>query len=382
MDGLEEIDKNILYLDDEIENLESFSLIFMEYFNIYTAQNAEDALKILDEEEIHVFITDQRMPKVTGLEFLKQVKPKYPNIVCMIVSGYADTEVVIKALNETGIYQYIAKPWKMEEFKMVIDNAFEKFELRTNNKQLIQDLKESNSKLEETNKKLAKKVNQLDLYIYRASHDIKGYLTRFTGLCLTAQVEFKGEDSQVNQYFKLLHKEAQNMSRTLQNHLLLNSIETREINSQETDINELVKKVLIKLNSKDGVNASDLIRVDNKLPSSNKLIIDTLFLESILFQLLHNALVFRSNSCEIVLTISNKEKNLLIKVQDNGIGIDAEVQNNIYEQFFRGTNVSMGNGLGLYIVKLAVEKLQGSIHLESSLGEGATFTIDIPNVLY
>ncbi len=379
MDAFEEIDKNILYLDDEIENLESFSLIFMEYFNIFTTQNADEALEILQVNDIHVFITDQRMPGITGLEFLKKIRPIYPNIVCMIVSGYADTEVVIKALNETGIYQYIAKPWKMEEFKMAIDNAFEKYELRLNNRKLIQDLKESNKKLEDSNRQLANKVDQLDIYIYRASHDIKGYLTRFIGLCLTGEIEFKSHDGQVKKYFKLMHKEAQNMSRTLQNHLLLNAIETGDAKLQKANLTQVVENVLMNLSRQENLNAKEFIKVEHKVPENLQPTTDLFLIETILFQLLHNAIIFKNDYCEIVLSIEERNNALILTISDNGIGIEEEIRDKIDEQFFRGTSHSTGNGLGLYIVRLALEKLYGTKKLESEIGKGSKFVIQLPN---
>ncbi len=140
----------ILYLDDEQENLNSFKAAFRRDFKIYTAINAEEAEKILDKEErtISIILSDQRMPKVTGIEFFEKIKEKYPEMIRVLVTGYSDINVVIDAINKSQVYKYIQKPWDVDYMRKLIEQAFEVFTLRRENKKLTEDLLTVNAQLE------------------------------------------------------------------------------------------------------------------------------------------------------------------------------------------------------------------------------------------
>jgi len=140
----------ILYLDDEQENLNSFKAAFRRDFKIYTAINAEEAEKILDKEEstISIILSDQRMPKVTGIEFFEKIKEKYPEMIRILVTGYSDINVVIDAINKSQVYKYIQKPWDVDYMRKLIEQAFEVFTLRRENKKLTEDLLTVNAQLE------------------------------------------------------------------------------------------------------------------------------------------------------------------------------------------------------------------------------------------
>lgn len=140
----------ILYLDDEQENLNSFKAAFRRDFKIYTAINSEDAEKILEKHgrDISITLSDQRMPKVNGIEFFESVKEKYPEMIRILVTGYSDINVVIDAINKSQVYKYIQKPWDINYMRKIIEQAFEVFTLRRENKKLTDDLLTVNSQLE------------------------------------------------------------------------------------------------------------------------------------------------------------------------------------------------------------------------------------------
>lgn len=136
---------NILYLDDEQENLQVFRISFRRNYNIFATTEPEEAFEILKNEEISVVISDQQMPKMKGTEFLRQVSLSYPDIVRIILTGYADIQTVMEAVNESGIYKYITKPWERDDMKITIDNALEAYRIKKENNWLITNL-ESNLK--------------------------------------------------------------------------------------------------------------------------------------------------------------------------------------------------------------------------------------------
>lgn len=140
----------ILYLDDEQENLNSFKAAFRRDFKIFTAINAEEAEKILDKEAstISIILSDQRMPKINGIEFFERIKEKYPEMIRILVTGYTDINVVIDAINKSQVYKYIQKPWDVNYMRKIIEQAFEVFTLRRENKKLTDDLLMVNAQLE------------------------------------------------------------------------------------------------------------------------------------------------------------------------------------------------------------------------------------------
>ena len=90
---------NVLYIDDEADNLTSFRATFRREFNITTAESADEAVEVLEKEEIHVILSDQRMPKVTGIEFFENIQKVFPDPIRILITGYTDINAVIDAIN-------------------------------------------------------------------------------------------------------------------------------------------------------------------------------------------------------------------------------------------------------------------------------------------
>src|SRR5471030_3411036 len=142
----------VLYVDDEINNLNSFKAAFRRDFDIYTAQSAREGRKVLDNYEIGVIITDQRMPGMTGIEFLESIIPVYPDTIRILLTGFSDINAVTDAINRGQVYKYLVKPWADEELKMYIENALEIYHLRKENKELARKLQLANLELENLSK--------------------------------------------------------------------------------------------------------------------------------------------------------------------------------------------------------------------------------------
>lgn len=148
----------VLYVDDEEDNLVVFNSAFRRYYEIYLAKSGREALDILHSNKIQLIITDQRMPEMTGIEFLEKVITDFPECIRMIITGYSDVDAIIQAINTGSVYRYITKPWNREELKINIDNAIETFRLKEENKKLIEDLKEYNLNLEKKVIERTKKI--------------------------------------------------------------------------------------------------------------------------------------------------------------------------------------------------------------------------------
>jgi len=138
---------SVLYVDDEENNLISFRATFRLKYTVYTALNGDQALELVREKPIDIIITDQRMPKMTGVELLEQIIKVNPEPMRILLTGYADMSAVVDAVNKGKIFHYLSKPWSEEELSETIERAYA---IYAENKKI----KESFSQLEVTNEQL------------------------------------------------------------------------------------------------------------------------------------------------------------------------------------------------------------------------------------
>ncbi|HUJ58673.1 MAG TPA: sigma-54 dependent transcriptional regulator [Kofleriaceae bacterium] len=132
----------ILVVDDEQDNLDAFRFNFRKTFDILTANSGPEALQILAEKDVAVVVTDQRMPKMTGVELLREVRGRQPDTVGIILTAFTDVDVLIEAINLGQVYRYITKPWDAKEVRGVLQYAIERFHLQRDNKRLAAQLAE------------------------------------------------------------------------------------------------------------------------------------------------------------------------------------------------------------------------------------------------
>jgi len=139
---------NVLYVDDEVHNLNSFKAGFRRMFNVFVAESGAEGRKILESENIQVIVTDQRMPVMTGIEFLESIIPDFPDPIRILLTGYADINAVVDAINKGQVYKYIQKPWMDEDIRISIEKAYEIYALRKENRELTEQLMLANKQLE------------------------------------------------------------------------------------------------------------------------------------------------------------------------------------------------------------------------------------------
>lgn len=138
----------VLIIDDEKENLDSFTFAFIRDFDIFTAISTKEAELILQQNKIKVVVCDQRMEEEDGTDFIKRVRPQFPDVVFTLLTGYADMELVIAAINLGHIYRFMTKPMLPTEMRQTLENAIEKYDLQQKNISLITELKQKNTELE------------------------------------------------------------------------------------------------------------------------------------------------------------------------------------------------------------------------------------------
>lgn len=139
---------SVLYVDDEENNLISFKANFRIKYKVFIAISGDEALKIMAKNPIDIIITDQRMPKMTGVQFLEKVLVKYPEPMRVLLTGYADMNAVVDAVNKGKIFHYLTKPWDEEELDMTILRAYDVLLEKRETESMNEKLATSNDQLE------------------------------------------------------------------------------------------------------------------------------------------------------------------------------------------------------------------------------------------
>ena len=144
----------VLCVDDEVRSLETLERTLDEEFDVLTANSADLALELLASHDVQVILCDQRMPDRTGVELLTEVRERWPQVARLILSGYTDSEDIIKGLNEAGILQYITKPWHPESLLMIIRSACRMCALQSENALLNMEMRLTEEQAETHEKKV------------------------------------------------------------------------------------------------------------------------------------------------------------------------------------------------------------------------------------
>src|SRR5262249_36385261 len=131
----------LLVVDDEIDVADSVRDLLRRQFIVLRAANADEALKVLRDNEVHIILTDQRMPKVSGVEFLSSVRSGHPQAVRMLFTGYADLESIVAAINQGHIFRFLKKPWDPKELEAAVQEAAQEYERIIEQVETMQHLK-------------------------------------------------------------------------------------------------------------------------------------------------------------------------------------------------------------------------------------------------
>ena len=148
---------NVLYLDDESHNLTAFRAAFRRDFQVHVTTEPTEAVRILREQPIEVIISDQKMPSLSGVEFFELIMPDFPDPIRMLLTGHADIDAVIDAINKGQIYKYISKPWNEAELKALVTEASALFHQR---KAMAQEGQQLLSKMDEA-RLLARRIQAI-----------------------------------------------------------------------------------------------------------------------------------------------------------------------------------------------------------------------------
>ena len=350
----------ILYIDDEENNLLAFKASFRRQYEIYTANSAAEGLKVLENLPVEVIIADQKMPETTGVEFFKSITHTYPDPIRILLTGYTDIAALADAINHGDIYRYITKPWNDLELHNSIKNAHDAYRSKI-------DLRNKVKELEKTN-------DELNRFIYSISHELRAPLVSVIGIVNLVKME--GLYNSSGEYWELIESCSNKLDYYIQKTLQYYKNNKNITDTSTIDFKKLVDEII------------ELYAYTNKETKFNihinqphQFIGDAFRIEVILGNLISNAIKYQKESEQekvVDISIEVSPFSAEISITDNGLGILNEHLEKIFTQFFKTKN-NQGSGLGLFIVKEALNKIDGKISVSSSLNHGTTFKITIPN---
>lgn len=139
---------NVLFVDDELDNLTGFKAYFRRYYTVFIANSAKEAEIVLLENSIHILITDQRMPLKSGTELLAEAYEKYPDQIRILLTAYADINCMNDAINKGHVHGFLQKPWNQSKLKKMIEEGYVIFDLKRKQKIFNKELLLANQELE------------------------------------------------------------------------------------------------------------------------------------------------------------------------------------------------------------------------------------------
>jgi len=259
-----------------------------------------------------------------------------------------------------------------------------KHELELLNAGLEQKVNERTKKLAEDiivrkklEKQLNEKVKEMETLISKLSHDMRSPLASVLGLINIAEMEPKSNKAE---YFDKIKESIQRLDSIIIDLTSTIYVSTMQQKPEVIKFGNMISETLSILRFRENF---DKIKFTTTIKQTKDFYSDPKFVHSIIQNLLENAVKYGNYTIDPIVDILVKEDAIGMKIQiaDNGIGIEPEYHEKIFNMFFRGTEISKGTGLGLYIVKKAVEKLQGKIQMQSEIRKGTTFTVYLPDLM-
>ena len=380
----------VLVVDDEPDVVKSVQDLLRYDYRVLGATSAAEGLKIMETNEVHCVMTDQRMPETTGVEFLTHIRGDYPDAVRLLFTGYADIRAVIEAINQGNVFRYLTKPWDPDELQAVIRQGCERYDMIVERKRLIDALQAKNEELERANTELVQSNQLKHAFIQVASHELRTPLTILLGLSHLSMKAAKGQEPLSSWLSRLdtAGRRLQTLVNQIISMLVANQFD-RPIERSATDLRELLNAAA------DDVRPFIELRgqtLDLELaPDLGSLHIEGPRIRDALNHLLLNAIKFTPDGGRIAIASTrNSTGGVTIRVSDTGAGIDPAAKENLFTPFFTGFDVShhssgqfehgrKGLGLGLSVVKAFVEFHGGTITVDSEPGHGTTFTVMLPD---
>ena len=375
----------LLVVDDEPEVLRSLHDLFRLEFRVLTHEHPSEALAALATDiEVDVVMSDQRMPEMSGVQFLERARAVRPDATRLLFTGYADIKAVIDAVNRGHIARYVAKPWDVDELTSVIRQAVEQHALIAEKNRLLRELKETNARLTEA-------VRLKGKFIEVASHELNTPVTVVLGLTELWRMAMSSSATLAERtWVDRIHNAGLRLASTVERMLKL--LKTGQMSPDLTTdavlLEPLIRRAVAGLQPfLEARNQTVEFAIDADLGMVE---VDPPKISDVVANLVVNAIKFTADGGRIrVAAAALGAETIRVQVSDPGIGIAPADRTHLFEPFFTGNDTmhhssgeyqfcKKGMGLGLCLVKAFVELHGGTVAVDTAPGEGSTFTVTLP----
>lgn len=379
----------LLLVDDEAANLRFLSGLLEKEYNILTATDGQEALDLImkdpDPQRIDLIITDQRMPKMTGVEFLTEIMPTIPNTVRMILTGFTDVEAVIEAINQSKVYKFLTKPIDGNDLTITIQRALEAYDLEHTNNILVKELKDLNTSLEmkvEQRTSQLKEANEaLKSMTEMIVHDLKNPLSNV--LMFSKHIISKELSTERNKEIaNLIKTSGEKMFNMIDSLLDIAKIEQGITDLDITTLNPDVTLNQV-INEFKGIADSKKISIEfNNSNEKIAVLADPMRLQQVLENLISNAIKFSQPEKSIIISLTKEKNDIIFMIKDQGPGLTEEDKGKLFQKFSRLSAAPTGgehsSRVGLSIAKNLIDAMNGNIWCVSQYGQGASFYFSLP----
>jgi len=355
-----------------------------EAFDVFATTDYKQALACLEQEPVKVILSDQKMPDISGVEVLRQVKEIKPAVLRILFTGYADIQVAEDAINQGEVYRFINKPWDDTVLKATIKEAIERFDLLEHNRQLTEQIKEQNEELLSLNQKLQNMYEAQRSFSSTVSHELKTPLAAIKMAIDIIMSETPGAlNGQQKDFLQKAKNNVDRLGRLVHDILSLTRLESGKTKLEliEGDLAATIKDV-VEIQSSVASQKNIYLKMEKEeaLPA---VAFDQDKIHQVLHNLISNAIKFTEQGGITVSVAANNEKNYVqVAVQDTGYGIAEADIPKLFNKFQQLGDPEKrkegGTGLGLAICKEIVSQHQGKIWVESSAGKGSSFCFLLP----
>lgn len=377
----------ILYVDDEEKSLKAFARAFEEQFRIFTASNAQDGFKLLEqhEDEIGLLMTDQRMPGEQGVWLLEKARQLRPRIIRVMATAYADLDAVIAAVNSGAIYKYVSKPWDPPHLEMTLKRGLEFFMVQRERDQL---LKEKMAVLQHM--MLADRVISLGLLAAGLSHHIRNSLVAVKTFLDLAPVKLQEEKLDLNglrnpDFWKEYYQNVQGQVEKINDLLKDLWLASEKPPFQFTDkirLDEMIPQLVQGVKSNFDARG---IRLECDIPDTlPPMLVDKPKFIRLFELLLKDELVSLPSGTKITISAkaleetAPKRREVQIEIRDDGPGLPEEALRVIFDPFVVRTDSPQEYGISLMACYFIIHHHGGRIEARNAEPHGTLFTLRLP----
>jgi len=367
--------KTILLVDDESDIREVLGMSLADLgYRVHEADNGSRALEIFKRVHPAIVLTDIKMPGMDGIELLKKVKLENPETEVIMITGHGDMDLAVKSLKHEAT-DFITKPINVTALEIALQRARERILTRQQLKAYTQNLE----RLIKEKTELQSHLSSLGLMIGSISHGIKGLLTGLDGGVYLVDSGFRKNDKgQIKEGWEIVTSTVARIRKMVMDILFCSK--ERKLNLERIDVRNFSEEIVKELEPK--IRRQHLNFITSIESDPGVFEIDATYVHSALVNIIENAIDAcnrdqAKNEHVIEFSVKAKNDNIVLAISDNGVGMNEDTREIIFTPFFSSKGRE-GTGLGLFVANTIIQQHGGAIHVQSALGQGTVFQIEIP----